>query len=552
VDHNSSEWAESRFPNYAAVSIQALYCGSDMPIYNFCSELPLLLAVSSGTGSLQTQERTYELTEGSAVFLPANTYVTLLTARDKPLHAYRLSIGTLPPVIPTDAVASTKPSALLSAVELLYMPAAAAIATSMEELYIHRLPVRELRHARNQLLLHQLVLLLLEMHEAGSAASEQRGMAQSIAYIEQHYASKITREHLSGIAGVSEAHYSVLFKRLAGCSPSEYISRLRIHRAIELLKAPGGMLRDIAQKVGYKDEFYLSRRFKQQTGRSPSSYMAEAPKRIAALLTPYGGHLLALGIKPSVEMLEQSGFIEAAGLNFKETTVFFDPECTLEQIKAALAKTNTELIITTKKSLTNWGPTPEQLRVAAPVVEVPWLEVGWKAHFLLIAKAVHRSEEAERWLARFEREELKAREHVQALPVAEEVITILVLDPKELRVYGARNIGYTIYHSLGLRPPAIIGKVLEEYGEQFHALPIQTEELGDYAGDRLLVIVFSDATGSTAHADRIFESTHWQSLPAVQHKAVHMLDQEEWVPYNPISISLQLRRAVALFDSIRY
>jgi len=550
VNHNAPEWVESRFPNYAAVSIQALYCGSELPIYNISSELPLLLVVSNGSGSLHTQEQIYELTEGSAVFLPANTYVTLLTERGKPLHAYQLSISTLPPVIPATAVASTKASALLATAGLLHIPSAATIVTYMEELYFNRLPVRELRHAQNQLLVHQLVLMLLELHEANSTVSEQ-GMEQTIAYIEQHYASKITREQLSGIAGVSEAHYSVLFKRLTGYSSSEYISRLRIHRAIELLKGTGGMLREIAQKVGFKDEFYLSRRFKQQTGCSPSSYMAEAPQRIAVLLTPYGGHLLALGIKPSVEMLEQSGFIEAEGLNFAETTVFIDSECTLEQIKAALVETNTQLIITTRQSQMNWGPMPEQLRVIAPVVEVPWLEVGWKTHLLLIAKAVQRSEEAERWLANFEREELKARQHIQALPVAEEVITILVLDPKELLVYGARNIGYTIYHSLGLRPPAIIGKALEEYGEQFHAIPIEAEELGDYAGDRLLVIVFSDVTGSMAHADRIFESTHWQSLPAVQRKAVHMLDQEEWVPYNPISISLQLQRAVALFDSIR-
>jgi len=551
VNHNAPEWVESRFPNYAAVSIQALYCGSELPIYNISSELPLLLAVSSGSGSLHTQEQTYELTQGSAVFLPANTYVTLLTARGKPLHAYQLSISTLPPAVPATAVASTKASALLAAAGLLHIPSAATIVTYMEELYFHRLPVRELRHAQNQLLLHQLVIMLLELHEASSIANEQQGMEQSISYIEQHYASKITREQLSGIAGVSEAHYSVLFRRLTGYSSSEYISRLRIHRAIELLKGNGGMLRDIAQKVGFKDEFYLSRRFKQHTGSSPSSYIAEAPQRIAALLTPYGGHLLVLGIKPSVEMLEQSGFIEAEGLNFAETTVFIDSECTLEQIKAALVETNTQLIITTRQSLMNWGPLPEKLRVAAPVVEVPWLEVGWKTHLLLIAKAVQRSEEAERWLANFEREELKARQHIQALPVSEEVITILVLDPKELRIYGARNIGYTIYHSLGLRPPAIIGKALEEYGEQFHAIPIEAEELGDYTGDRLLVIVFSDATGSMAHADRIFESTHWQSLPAVQRKAVHILDQEEWVPYNPISISLQLQRAVALFDSIR-
>lgn len=128
------------------------------------------------------------------------------------------------------------------------------------------MPDREIRHVQNQILFHQILLQLLEQQETRFEVSEQPSMERSITYLENHFSEKISREQLAAIAGVSGSHYSTLFKQFTGFTPNEYLSRLRVHRAKELLLNSSSTLREIALKVGYKDEFYLSRRFKQQTG----------------------------------------------------------------------------------------------------------------------------------------------------------------------------------------------------------------------------------------------------------------------------------------------
>ena len=48
-----------------------------------------------------------------------------------------------------------------------------------------------------------------------------------------------------------------------------------IDRACELMQAGGLTDRQIVERLGFYDEFYFSRRFKQVTGRSPSHFRAD-------------------------------------------------------------------------------------------------------------------------------------------------------------------------------------------------------------------------------------------------------------------------------------
>ncbi|MFC3801566.1 helix-turn-helix domain-containing protein [Cohnella sp. GCM10012308] len=548
MDHVvGSEWEESRFLLYTVDTIHSLYSTSNTPAYKMNERLPVLIATAGGRGVLRTVDGSYELAEGSVVLLPANAAAELDADPAYPLHAYKLAIGTREPAGAARAGAAMRRSEAVSGATVQYLPYEPDIVALAEALYVHRSPGSEIRHVRNQILLHEIILRLLERQEAAHAAGDQPSMSRSIAYLEMHYSDKITRESLAEIAGVSASHYSMLFKQRTGFSLSDYLSRLRVHRAKELLLGGTGTLREIALKVGYKDEFYLSRRFKQQTGAPPSDYGRESFGRVAVWLTPYAVHLQTLGLDPAVLVSDSGEYLSASDPLERRTMTIVDAAAPAEEFKAVLLANRVELVIAANLHLHQCGLSPDHLRVVAPIAEIPWMEFGWQAHLRLISRFVQRNERAEQWLADFEKEEQAARAIVSRSAAANEVITIVVIKPEHLFVYGARNAGYVIYQSLGLRPPARIAREIGRLGDQFHSVPIRTSELADYAGDRVLAIVFPDVRGSTAHSEAVFRSVEWQGLAAVQAGRVHELDHSEWIPYNPVSIRLQLRRALALF-----
>ncbi|MEK8127123.1 helix-turn-helix domain-containing protein [Paenibacillus filicis] len=544
-----SEWAESHFPLYTAVGIHSLYTTSNLPIFKIQESHTVLLIIAGGKGILRINDQTWELSEGNVVLLPAHGQAALITNPLHPLHAYKLTIGIREPMQPAQAGVIVRSSEVVFSASFQLLANEPSMVSQVEELYLHRSPADEARHVENQILFHQILLQLLKKRDAKYAASEQPSMERSITYLENHFVHKITREQLAEMAGITPSHYSILFKQLKGFSPKEYLSRLRVHRAIELMIGGSLTLREIALQVGYKDEFYLSRRFKQQTGAAPSAYNRLSPQRVAVLLTPYASHLLLLGVEPAVTISDNSEYVNIPDIQLPSTMKFVNTDSSAQQVKSVLLENRIELILAAKQHLHQYGLNHMQLRAVAPVIEIEWMEMGWKEHLRLIARAVQQSERAERWLADFEQEERSARLQLQQSSgeAAKEVVTILVLRPEELLVYGARNVGYVIYQSLGLRPPPKIEREMQEKKDQFHSIPIGLPELADYAGDRLLVIVFPDEKGSTAHAESIFQSAEWNKLSAVRNNRVHHLEEEAWIPYNPVSIRLQLQRAVGLW-----
>ena len=64
-------------------------------------------------------------------------------------------------------------------------------------------------------------------------------------------------------------HFRRLFKADTGTTPVEYLNRIRINYAKELLENSTLSVKNIAQMCGFDDQYYFSRVFKKQTGESP-------------------------------------------------------------------------------------------------------------------------------------------------------------------------------------------------------------------------------------------------------------------------------------------
>lgn len=77
---------------------------------------------------------------------------------------------------------------------------------------------------------------------------------------------------LSRMAGLSDSHFSMVFKNCTGCSVMEYIERLRLQFAQELLDTTDLPVQEIAGRIGMEDPLYFSRRFRKLYGASPRHY----------------------------------------------------------------------------------------------------------------------------------------------------------------------------------------------------------------------------------------------------------------------------------------
>jgi len=91
-------------------------------------------------------------------------------------------------------------------------------------------------------------------------------------YIAERFTSDISLEDAAGFVHLHPQYFSKLFKQQTGESFTDFVTRLRIEKAKELIASGELSLKEVCYEVGYKDPNYFSRVFKKVTGSTPSEY----------------------------------------------------------------------------------------------------------------------------------------------------------------------------------------------------------------------------------------------------------------------------------------
>lgn len=90
-----------------------------------------------------------------------------------------------------------------------------------------------------------------------------------VRYIEQHYMDpNLTANEVAGVAGVDKTHLSRVFREHTGETYIEYLSRVRLERAMVLLTDTDMPVQEIVEAVGYYDHSSFRRKFKARYGIS--------------------------------------------------------------------------------------------------------------------------------------------------------------------------------------------------------------------------------------------------------------------------------------------
>ena len=114
-------------------------------------------------------------------------------------------------------------------------------------------------------------------HLAWEGCEGRSAVHKAAGWIRQHYTEEITLPRLAREVGLNPSYLSALFKREMGQSFMEFLTKVRIEKAKELLMLPGLKNQEIAEAVGYPNPHYFSRIFRRVTGLTPSDYRGQRP-----------------------------------------------------------------------------------------------------------------------------------------------------------------------------------------------------------------------------------------------------------------------------------
>ncbi len=91
-------------------------------------------------------------------------------------------------------------------------------------------------------------------------------------YIQENFGKDISLDDVSKEVNISPYYFSKLFKEESGENFIEYLTRIRMERAKEMLKNPELSIKELGMRSGYGDPNYFSRIFKKQTDMTPREY----------------------------------------------------------------------------------------------------------------------------------------------------------------------------------------------------------------------------------------------------------------------------------------
>lgn len=101
---------------------------------------------------------------------------------------------------------------------------------------------------------------------------EVKHLNKVLEYIDQNYCNEIKMQVLADIACMNVTYFSTFFKKYNGITPTEYITRRRITRAEQYLKATDKTILEIAGLCGFNNSANFNKMFKKVTKKTPSTF----------------------------------------------------------------------------------------------------------------------------------------------------------------------------------------------------------------------------------------------------------------------------------------
>ncbi|WP_181150899.1 AraC family transcriptional regulator [Paenibacillus sp. PCH8] len=377
------------------------------------------------------------------------------------------------------------------------------------------------------------MLDIMRDHVAHSAHEEHSWLDAVLRQIHQMYTHPLTREQLARESNVSPEHFSREFKKLTGFTFVEYVTRLRIRTAQEHLLLANPTLQEIAQLTGYRDTFYLSRKFKQMVGSAPTHYR-KTSKKIVSLTYNYTASLLALGHTPHLGAVDywMEARMEQNGHSLSEKHSEYELFNNLKLI----ADAEPDVIV-------GYAPhsTSDELRLIAPTILMPFEELDWQQQFLHLGQITGLESNAQEILSRYSQLEQEANHTLDNMMgyTRGSAVCIFWIGASGAYIYGHGwgRASHVLYRSLGFTPPPRMEQDSQLLTGYVH---VPLSEIHWYAADHMFV-AYPEEPSERQMLDNLLNQESWGTLSAVREGRVYEIDADMFYGFDPLSVMEQLQ-----------
>jgi AraC-like DNA-binding protein len=279
VDHFKINFGSNTQPGHGELSV--LFSGNGKPhpnhqigpaVHNYY----LIHTVMSGKGIFEIDGKRHNCVKGDTFFIFPDTLFTYKAHESDPWHYRRVafrghmeeplltSIGISPahPIINCDDYRSL--TALYRKLQYTLEHTSLPELADLEASGLLRILLKEFGERNGDKLTFNFPAIVPDM---------ERQVKQAIRYLSYQFAKQISIDELSRSLGYHRTHLSKMFKQYTGQSPMQFLLKVRMERAKELLSSQVHLSIDqVASSVGYSDSLYFSKQFRRTFGLSPTEF----------------------------------------------------------------------------------------------------------------------------------------------------------------------------------------------------------------------------------------------------------------------------------------
>jgi AraC-like DNA-binding protein len=119
-------------------------------------------------------------------------------------------------------------------------------------------------------------ILSIETKDISSNSKDETFLNRALNIIEENISETgFGVSELTSKMGMSRSNLHMKIKSLTNQSTSEFISAIRLKKAVQMIESTDKTITEVCYEVGFSDYAYFNRRFKKLFGKSPVKYFGQ-------------------------------------------------------------------------------------------------------------------------------------------------------------------------------------------------------------------------------------------------------------------------------------